>query len=56
MGYLYLTERFERMAELLGSGLQKLGEIPNAEAAALKPQEELSETETEALGNKGEDE
>lgn len=27
MGYLYLTERFERMAELLGIGLTGLGEI-----------------------------
>ncbi len=27
MGYLYLTERLERMAELLGSGLRKMGEI-----------------------------
>lgn len=27
MGYLYLSERFERMAELLGSGLEKMGEI-----------------------------
>lgn len=27
IGYLYLTERFERMAELLGIGLAGLGEI-----------------------------
>lgn len=27
MGYLYLTERFERMAELLGKGLEKMGEL-----------------------------
>lgn len=27
IGYLYLTERFERMAELLGAGLEKMGEI-----------------------------
>lgn len=27
MGYLYLTEQLERMAELVGSGLEKLGEI-----------------------------
>lgn len=27
MGYLYLSERFERLAELLGIGLEKLGEI-----------------------------
>lgn len=27
MGYLYLTERFERMAELIGHGLRKMGEI-----------------------------
>lgn len=28
MGYLYLTEQFERMAALLGYGLSRLGEIP----------------------------
>ena len=27
MGYLYLTEQMERMAELLGHGLKKLGEL-----------------------------
>ena len=27
MGYLYLTEQMERMAELLGHGLKKLGEM-----------------------------
>lgn len=27
IGYLYLTEHFERMAELLGYGLSRLGEI-----------------------------
>lgn len=27
MGYLYLTENFERMAQLLGLGFEKLGEI-----------------------------
>lgn len=27
MGYLYLSEQFERMAELLGTGLEKMGEI-----------------------------
>ena len=27
MGYLYLTEQMERMAELLGRGLKKLGEL-----------------------------
>ena len=27
MGYLYLTEQMERMAELLGHGLQKLGDL-----------------------------
>ena len=27
MGYLYLTEQMERMAELLGHGLRKLGEL-----------------------------
>ena len=28
IGYLYLTEQFERMAALLGYGLSRLGEIP----------------------------
>ena len=27
MGYLYLTEQMERLAELLGHGLKKLGEL-----------------------------
>lgn len=27
MGYLYLTEQFERMAKLLGIGLNRLGEL-----------------------------
>lgn len=27
MGYLFLTEQFDRMACLLGSGLQKMGEL-----------------------------
>ena len=27
MGYLYLTEQMERMAELLGHGVKKLGEL-----------------------------
>lgn len=27
IGYLYLTEQFDRMAELLGMGLEKMGEI-----------------------------
>ena len=27
MGYLYLTEQMERMAELLGHGLKKLGDL-----------------------------
>ena len=27
MGYLYLTEQMERMAELLGHGIKKLGEL-----------------------------
>ena len=27
VGYLYLTEQMERMAELLGHGLKKLGEL-----------------------------
>lgn len=29
IGYLYMTERYERLAELLGIGLTKLGEIEN---------------------------
>lgn len=32
MGYLYLTEQFERMAKLLGYGLEKLGELPKEKA------------------------
>lgn len=28
MGYLFLTEQFSRMAELVGKGLRKMGEIP----------------------------
>ncbi len=32
MGYLYLTEQFERMAQLLSYGLGKLGELPQDEA------------------------
>lgn len=35
MGYLYLTKRLERMAELVGSGLEKMGEI--------KPQNQRSD-------------
>ncbi len=31
MGYLYLTEQFERMAFLLGTGLDRLGELPPPE-------------------------
>ena len=27
MGYLYLTEQFDRMAELLGKGLEQMGEL-----------------------------
>lgn len=27
IGYLYLTEQFERMAQILGSGLEQMGEI-----------------------------
>ena len=27
MGYLYLTEQFDRMAELLGKGLEQMGEF-----------------------------
>lgn len=33
MGYLYLTERLERMAMLIGSGLEKMGELPSEEPA-----------------------
>ena len=33
MGYLYLTERLERMAMLIGSGLEKMGELPSGEPA-----------------------
>lgn len=38
MGYLFLTEQFDRMACLLGSGLQKMGEIspPNVQEALVK--------------------
>ena len=32
MGYLYLTEQFERMAFLLGMGLDRLGELPDSES------------------------
>ena len=56
MGYLYLTERFERMAELIGNGLRKLGELPEAEGETPEMQEEALETEAEVLENKGEDE
>lgn len=32
MGYLYLTEQFDRMAELLGKGLSLMGELPEEPA------------------------
>lgn len=48
MGYLYLTEQMERMAELLGHGLLKLGEIEaDGEPEALNGQEESNTDETE---------
>ena len=34
MGYLYLTEQFDRMAELLGKGLEQMGELAEAEGAS----------------------
>ena len=34
MGYLYLTERLERMAMLIGSGREKMGELPSGAPAA----------------------
>lgn len=48
MGYLYLTEQMERMAELLGHGLTKLGEI-EADGGPEAPngQEESKTDETE---------
>ncbi len=48
MGYLYLTEQMERMAELLGHGLLKLGEIEaDGGPEALNGQEESNTDETE---------
>ena len=34
MGYLYLTEQFDRMAELLGKGLEQMGELAEAEGTS----------------------
>ena len=34
MGYLYLTEQFDRMAELLGKGLDQMGELAEAEGTS----------------------
>ena len=34
MGYLYLTEQFDRMAELLGKGLEQMGELAETEGAS----------------------
>ena len=33
-GYLYLTEQFDRMAELLGKGLEQMGELAEAEGTS----------------------
>ena len=32
--YLYLTEQFDRMAELLGKGLEQMGELAEAEGTS----------------------
>lgn len=48
MGYLYLTEQMERMAELLGHGLTKLGEIEadgGPEAPNMQEESKTDETE-----------
>lgn len=48
MGYLYLTEQMERMAELLGHGLTKLGEIEadgGSEAPNMQEESKTDETE-----------
>ena len=34
MGYLYLTEQFDRMAELLGKGLEQMGALAEAEGTS----------------------
>lgn len=43
MGYLYLTEEMERLSELLGHGLQKLGEIEQDVQDGTSEQEKKSE-------------
>ena len=46
MGYLYLTEQFDRMAELLGKGLEQMGELAEAEGTSTDSQA-LQEAENE---------
>lgn len=51
MGYLYLSERFDRMAELLESGLVKLGELEAGEVGSTEGTAVTESAAEEATGS-----